>query len=102
MLTGRLLILLVVMTATLAVRQPAAQAASSCPADRAAVPVERTTWVQRLGTGVTRSFSRIGLMQRVNLRVPTPPVRLAAGHAARPAFAEAIDPLRTCLPPPTA
>ncbi|HEX8325315.1 MAG TPA: hypothetical protein VF595_15545 [Tepidisphaeraceae bacterium] len=86
------------MTATLATRQPAALR----PVEAAALPTERTTWVQRLGAGVTRSFSRIGLMQRVALRVSTPRVSLATGHTTRPASVDLPDPLRTCLPPPTA
>ena len=95
MLTGRLLLMLVVMTATLATRQPALAVAS----DPSAVPAGRTTWVQRLGAGVARSFSRIGLMQRVALRVPTPRSSLRRPIAS-PSFNAAPDPLRTCLPPP--
>ncbi|MGC4031205.1 MAG: hypothetical protein QM754_05595 [Tepidisphaeraceae bacterium] len=96
MFTGRLLLMLVVMTATIAVRQPALAKS----AEPIATAPERTTWVQRLGSGVKSSFTRIGLMQRVTLRFPLPTLSTAAGHTSRAVAVVELDPLRTCLPPP--
>lgn len=95
MLTGRLLLLLIVLSTTLATRQPAVAS------ERVIAPAERTTWVQRLGSGVARTYSRIGLMQRVTLNVPTHRLAFATGHNTLPVERELPDPLRTCLPPPT-
>ncbi|MDB5327193.1 MAG: hypothetical protein JWM57_2762 [Phycisphaerales bacterium] len=89
--------MLVVLTATLATRQPAALAGQH---SESVLPVERTTWVQRLGTGVTRSFSRIGLMQRVTLRVTPAQLGLPVGGDVTPPLLDTPDPLRSCLPPP--
>ena len=97
MITGRLLLMLVVLTATLATRQPAAVAGQS---GESVLPVERTTWVQRLGSGVTRNFSRIGLMQRVALRVAPARLGLPVGGDVSPPRLEPPDPLRSRLPPP--
>ena len=96
MLTGRLLLMLVVMTATLAVRRPALADA----ADPQVPAGERATWVQRLGTGVARPFSRIGLLQRVTLRVPAVRLSHAAGDGSTVVDRLLPDPLRTRLPPP--
>lgn len=96
MLTGRLLLMLVVMTATLAVRSPASVAGP----DAQPAIAEQATWVQKLGHGVARPFSRIGLLQRVTLRVPAARSTLADGQTDRFVTPVRLDPLRTCLPPP--
>lgn len=96
MLTGRLLLMLVVMTATLAHGRPAAASTSR--------PVQAVGQAL-LGRGhrpaVLPAFARIALLQRVTLRQPDRRPTIVGQQSPGPLLAAAVPgPLLTRLPPP--
>ena len=95
MMTGRLIILLIVMASLVATGRPAIAG----PEQAAAQELTGRAWTERLTAG--RSFSRIGLLQRVTLRTPSPRIALRADHSTRAPQPELPSPFRFCLPPPT-
>jgi len=96
MMTGRLIILLVVMASLVASGRPAVGGPESAVTQELA----GRSWTERLSVG--RSLSRIGFLQRVTLRVPSPRLASDADHSTRSPRPVVADAFRFCLPPPLA
>lgn len=96
-MTGRILIMLVVMTAMVATRQPAA--AAPAPASPEARTV-RASWIDRLQVGLSKSITRSALLQRIAFDQPRPPLTHRVEFTTRPVRQELPSPYRFCLPPP--
>lgn len=94
---GRFLIMLVVLATVVASRQPAF--GMLAPEQR---PVEQTrsAWIDRLSVGLTRTITRMAMLQRVTLQQPSPRLAFAAPHTTRAVVPEVPNPFRFCLPPP--
>jgi hypothetical protein len=97
-MTGRVLIMLVVMTAMVASRHPAALAAA--PASEQPRVVQRANWIDRIQVGLSSTITRSALLQRIAFVPPKPPIRLAFALDTHPVQRELPDPFRFCLPPP--
>jgi hypothetical protein len=96
-MTGRLIIMFVVMTAVVATRQPV------ITAQQPGVPESRQTrsnWINRLQVGLSKSITRSALLQRIAFIAPRAPLTHQA-HLDTHAVQRLLpDPYRFCLPPP--
>ncbi len=96
-MTGRVLIMLVVMTAMVATRQPAAVAPA--PASPEARTV-RASWIDRLQIGLSKSITRSALLQRIAFDAPRPPLVRPEAFTTHPLQQQLPSLYRFCLPPP--
>lgn len=96
-MTGRILIMLVVMTAMVATRQPAAVAPAPASTE---TRVTRASWIDRLQVGLSKSITRSALLQRIAFDAPKPPLSRRADLDTHPVQQELPSPYRFCLPPP--
>ena len=94
---GRILIMLVVLSAVVASRQPALAILAPDPQPTTQA---RSAWIDRLSVGLARSITRMAFLQRVTLQQPAPRLALAAEHTTRAVVPEVPNPFRFCLPPP--
>jgi hypothetical protein len=96
-MTGRLIIMLVVMTAMVATKQLAvASPAPTSPEPRA----NRASWIDRLQVGLSKSISRSALLQRIAFAQPRAPLSHRDELTTHPVRQELPSPYRFCLPPP--
>ena len=96
-MTGRIIIMLVVMTAMVATRQPAAVAPAPASSEERAT---RASWIDRLQVGLSKSITRSALLQRIAFDAPRPPLVHRDDFNTHPARQELPSPYRFCLPPP--
>ncbi len=95
---GRILIMLVVMATVIASRQPAFGILAP---EQQTVQQTRSGWIDRLSVGLTRSITRMAMLQRVTLQQPSPRLAFSSEYSTQAAVPELPDPFRFCLPPPT-
>jgi hypothetical protein len=97
---ARIAIMLVVMAAVVASKAPAVLAQSAPQSD---VPRQttRTSWIERLEVGLSRSITRQALLQCLSFEPPRVLSARATDRNTRPLQSPLPDPLHTRLPPPT-
>lgn len=96
-MTGRILIMLVVMTAMVATRQPAVAAPAPVSTEARAA---RASWIDRLQVGLSKSLTRSALLQRIAFAEPRPPLSHRVELDTHPVQQALLSPYRFCLPPP--
>lgn len=96
-MTGRFLIMLVVLTAMVATQQPAPAEAAPQPTDQRQA---RASWTDRLEVGLSKSITRTALLQRIAFSDPRPPLAPRYELDTHPVQQRLPDPFRYCLPPP--
>jgi hypothetical protein len=95
-MTGRILIMLVVLTTVAASRQPVlAQAPEQTTTQQA-----RSNWIDRLAVGLSRSITRGAMLQRIAFNAPRPTTTRPLAWQIRPIRQELPDPSHCSLPPP--
>ncbi|MBC7782307.1 MAG: hypothetical protein H7144_00590 [Burkholderiales bacterium] len=95
-MTGRFLIMLVVLTAVVTTAQPAAARAS----EKAVIEPARSTWIGRRAVGLSRSITQSALLHRIAFGIPKSPLRASIELDTHPVQKRLPDPFRYCLPPP--
>ncbi len=99
MMTGRILIMLVVLSAMVATRQPALAMGAPVPEQQRSSSA-KAGWIDRLEVGLSRSITRSALLQRIAFGVPRPPLAARVEFDSHPVQRRLPDPFRYCLPPP--
>ncbi len=97
-MTGRILIMLVVLSAMVASRQPAIALGTPVPEQQKSST--KAGWIDRLEVGLSRSITRSALLQRIAFGVPRSPLAARVELDTHPVQRELPDPFRYCLPPP--
>jgi hypothetical protein len=95
-MTGRMLIMLVALSAMVVSRQPALAQSAPASVDR----VTRSHWTDRLAVGLSRSIARTALLQRVVFDAPKPSLTPRLDLDTHPVQRHLPSPFRFCLPPP--
>lgn len=96
-MTGRLILMLVVMTAVVATRQPVVIAPQQgLPESRQA----RSNWIDRLQVGLSKSITRSALLQRIAFAAPRAPLTHQSDLNTHAVQRLLPNPYRFCLPPP--
>lgn len=96
-MTGRFLIMLVVLTAMVATQQPATSEPAPQPTDQRQ---DRAAWTARLEVGLSKSITRSALLQRIAFADPRPPLAPRFELDTHAVQQRLPDPFRYCLPPP--
>lgn len=94
---GRILIMLVVLAAVVASRQPALGLIAP---EQGPAAQPRSAWIDRLSVGLSHTITRMAMLQRMTLQHPAPRLVFSADHTTQAVVPEVIDPFRFCLPPP--